>query len=113
MEYLPLLYLHTHLYEILCKPQWKRAHRSFLIKEKVGRVYGEESFHRHTKHQLVLLLSFNKANAFLFAEEFKGSTVVELMKKEGTTLGLTVSGGIDKDGKPRVSNLRQGGIAAR
>ncbi|XP_058529283.1 glutamate receptor-interacting protein 1 isoform X3 [Ochotona princeps] len=47
------------------------------------------------------------------SEEFKGSTIVELMKKEGTTLGLTVSGGIDKDGKPRVSNLRQGGIAAR
>ncbi|XP_048691791.1 glutamate receptor-interacting protein 1 isoform X11 [Caretta caretta] len=46
-------------------------------------------------------------------EEYKGSTIVELMKKEGTTLGLTVSGGIDKDGKPRVSNLRQGGIAAR
>uniref|UniRef100_A0A9L0J431 Glutamate receptor interacting protein 1 n=1 Tax=Equus asinus TaxID=9793 RepID=A0A9L0J431_EQUAS len=61
-----------------------------------------------------LLLSqlSSSANAFLFAEEFKGSTVVELMKKEGTTLGLTVSGGIDKDGKPRVSNLRQGGIAA-
>lgn len=38
---------------------------------------------------------------------------MELIKKEGTTLGLTVSGGIDKDGKPRVSNLRQGGIAAR
>ncbi|XP_008053458.1 glutamate receptor-interacting protein 1 [Carlito syrichta] len=35
------------------------------------------------------------------------------MKKEGTTLGLTVSGGVDKDGRPRVSNLRQGGIAAR
>ncbi|XP_077631394.1 glutamate receptor-interacting protein 1 [Crocuta crocuta] len=51
--------------------------------------------------------------ANLNSEEFKGSTVVELMKKEGTTLGLTVSGGIDKDGKPRVSNLRQGGIAAR
>ncbi|XP_062862233.1 glutamate receptor-interacting protein 1 isoform X1 [Trichomycterus rosablanca] len=46
-------------------------------------------------------------------EEFRGSSMVELMKKEGTTLGLTVSGGIDKDGKPRVSNLRQGGIAAR
>uniref|UniRef100_A0A4X1VY25 PDZ domain-containing protein n=1 Tax=Sus scrofa TaxID=9823 RepID=A0A4X1VY25_PIG len=54
-----------------------------------------------------------RSNAFLLTEEFKGSTVVELMKKEGTTLGLTVSGGIDKDGKPRVSNLRQGGIAAR
>lgn len=47
------------------------------------------------------------------ADEFRGCSVVELMKKEGTTLGLTVSGGIDKDGKPRVSNLRQGGIAAR
>ncbi|XP_078021168.1 glutamate receptor-interacting protein 1 isoform X17 [Epinephelus lanceolatus] len=46
-------------------------------------------------------------------EEFRGCSVVELMKKEGTTLGLTVSGGIDKDGKPQVSNLRQGGIAAR
>ncbi|XP_067906579.1 glutamate receptor-interacting protein 1 isoform X1 [Heterodontus francisci] len=46
-------------------------------------------------------------------EEFKGQTVVELMKKEGSTLGLTVSGGIDKEGKPRVSNLRPGGIAAR
>ncbi|XP_062238871.1 glutamate receptor-interacting protein 1 isoform X1 [Platichthys flesus] len=46
-------------------------------------------------------------------DEFRGCSVVELMKKEGTTLGLTVSGGIDKDGKPRVSNLRQGGVAAR
>ncbi|XP_077356941.1 glutamate receptor-interacting protein 1 isoform X5 [Festucalex cinctus] len=46
-------------------------------------------------------------------DEFRGCTLVELIKKEGTTLGLTVSGGIDKDGKPRVSNLRQGGIAAR
>ncbi|XP_051976388.1 glutamate receptor-interacting protein 1-like isoform X2 [Xyrauchen texanus] len=46
-------------------------------------------------------------------DEFKGMSTVELIKKEGTTLGLTVSGGIDKDGKPRVSNLRQGGIAAR
>uniref|UniRef100_A0A8C9VLY0 Glutamate receptor interacting protein 1 n=1 Tax=Scleropages formosus TaxID=113540 RepID=A0A8C9VLY0_SCLFO len=46
-------------------------------------------------------------------EELRGTSLVELMKKEGTTLGLTVSGGIDKDGRPRVSNLRQGGIAAR
>ncbi|XP_068611137.1 glutamate receptor-interacting protein 1 [Brachionichthys hirsutus] len=46
-------------------------------------------------------------------DEFRGCSLVELTKKEGTTLGLTVSGGIDKDGKPRVSNLRQGGIAAR
>ncbi|KAF6312880.1 glutamate receptor interacting protein 2 [Rhinolophus ferrumequinum] len=46
-------------------------------------------------------------------EEFRGITVVELIKKEGSTLGLTISGGTDKDGKPRVSNLRPGGLAAR
>uniref|UniRef100_A0A3P8TMC5 Glutamate receptor interacting protein 2 n=1 Tax=Amphiprion percula TaxID=161767 RepID=A0A3P8TMC5_AMPPE len=38
--------------------------------------------------------------------------MVELVKKEGSTLGLTISGGTDKDGKPRVSNLRPGGLAA-
>jgi len=47
------------------------------------------------------------------SEEFRGVTVVELIKKEGSTLGLTISGGTDKDGKPRVSNLRPGGLAAR
>ncbi|XP_072928604.1 glutamate receptor-interacting protein 2 isoform X2 [Hemitrygon akajei] len=46
-------------------------------------------------------------------EEQRGLTVVELIKKEGCTLGLTISGGTDKDGKPRVSNLRPGGLAAR
>uniref|UniRef100_A0A8C9G557 Glutamate receptor interacting protein 2 n=1 Tax=Pavo cristatus TaxID=9049 RepID=A0A8C9G557_PAVCR len=45
--------------------------------------------------------------------EFRGVTIVELIKKEGSTLGLTISGGTDKDGKPRVSNLRPGGLAAR
>ena len=90
----------------------KEATDLFPQKKKC-RVYGDESLHHPQKQPLVLLLSFTKADAFLLTEEFKGSTVVELMKKEGTTLGLTVSGGIDKDGKPRVSNLRQGGIAAR
>ncbi|KAL7986145.1 hypothetical protein Chor_011311, partial [Crotalus horridus] len=42
-----------------------------------------------------------------------GVTIVELIKKEGSTLGLTIAGGTDKDGKPRVSNLRPGGLAAR
>uniref|UniRef100_A0A674K3N9 Glutamate receptor interacting protein 2 n=1 Tax=Terrapene triunguis TaxID=2587831 RepID=A0A674K3N9_9SAUR len=46
-------------------------------------------------------------------QEFRGVTIVELIKKEGSTLGLTISGGTDKDGKPRVSNLRPGGLAAR
>uniref|UniRef100_A0A674AZT6 Glutamate receptor interacting protein 2a n=1 Tax=Salmo trutta TaxID=8032 RepID=A0A674AZT6_SALTR len=35
------------------------------------------------------------------------------IKREGSSLGLTISGGSDKDGKPRVSNLRPGGLAAR
>ncbi|CAL1605633.1 unnamed protein product [Knipowitschia caucasica] len=47
------------------------------------------------------------------SEEFRGVTTVELMKREGSSLGLTISGGSDKDGKPRVSNLRPGGLAAR
>ncbi|XP_004692269.1 PREDICTED: glutamate receptor-interacting protein 2 [Condylura cristata] len=46
-------------------------------------------------------------------EEFRGVTMVELIKREGSTLGLTISGGTDKHGKPRVSNLRPGGLAAR
>ncbi|XP_067092608.1 glutamate receptor-interacting protein 2 [Osmerus mordax] len=46
-------------------------------------------------------------------EALRGVTIVELLKKEGSTLGLTISGGTDKDGKPRVSNLRPGGLAAR
>ncbi|ETE70080.1 Glutamate receptor-interacting protein 2, partial [Ophiophagus hannah] len=46
-------------------------------------------------------------------KEFRGVTIVELIKKEGSTLGLTIAGGTDKDGKPRVSNLRPGGLAAR
>uniref|UniRef100_A0AAZ3Q568 PDZ domain-containing protein n=1 Tax=Oncorhynchus tshawytscha TaxID=74940 RepID=A0AAZ3Q568_ONCTS len=45
--------------------------------------------------------------------DLRGVTIVELIKKEGSTLGLTISGGTDKDGKPRVSNLRPGGLAAR
>lgn len=49
----------------------------------------------------------------LSAEEHRGVTTVDLMKREGSSLGLTISGGSDKDGKPRVSNLRPGGLAAR
>ncbi len=50
---------------------------------------------------------------YFLPEELRGVTLVELIKKEGSTLGLTISGGTDKDGKPRVSNLRPGGLAAR
>uniref|UniRef100_A0A8C7Z1T9 Glutamate receptor interacting protein 2b n=1 Tax=Oryzias sinensis TaxID=183150 RepID=A0A8C7Z1T9_9TELE len=50
---------------------------------------------------------------FSSCKALRGVTMVELVKKEGSTLGLTISGGTDKDGKPRVSNLRPGGLAAR
>ncbi|XP_056279545.1 glutamate receptor-interacting protein 2 isoform X2 [Pseudoliparis swirei] len=47
------------------------------------------------------------------SEDLRGVTTVELMKREGSSLGLTISGGSDKDGRPRVSSLRPGGLAAR
>ncbi|XP_078730385.1 glutamate receptor-interacting protein 1-like [Lampetra fluviatilis] len=47
------------------------------------------------------------------SDEHLGSTLVELIKKEGSTLGITVSGGVDKEGRPRISSLRPGGIAIR
>ncbi|CAE1267147.1 GRIP [Acanthosepion pharaonis] len=46
-------------------------------------------------------------------EDRKGTTVVELRKIEGCTLGLTISGGVDKNCRPQVSNLRPGSIAHR
>uniref|UniRef100_A0A8C9RHU7 Glutamate receptor interacting protein 2a n=1 Tax=Scleropages formosus TaxID=113540 RepID=A0A8C9RHU7_SCLFO len=46
-------------------------------------------------------------------EECRGVTTVELNRRDGSTLGLTISGGTDKDAMPRVSRLRPGGLAAR
>ncbi|CAF1103509.1 unnamed protein product [Rotaria sordida] len=43
----------------------------------------------------------------------KGRTTIELTKKEGYPLGLTISGGIDKAGKPRVAQLKPGSIAQK
>ncbi|KAL1481215.1 hypothetical protein MTO96_034610 [Rhipicephalus appendiculatus] len=38
---------------------------------------------------------------------------VELVKREGSTLGLILSGGIDKGSRPKVESLRPGSIAHR
>ncbi|CAF5099958.1 unnamed protein product, partial [Rotaria magnacalcarata] len=43
----------------------------------------------------------------------RGRTTVELIKKEGTPLGLTISGGIDKDSKPKVAQLKPGSVAQK
>jgi C-terminal processing protease CtpA/Prc len=49
----------------------------------------------------------------LFLDIAKGRTTIELVKKEGYPLGLTISGGIDKDGKPRVAQLKPGSVAQK
>ncbi|XP_076804617.1 glutamate receptor-interacting protein 2-like isoform X2 [Clavelina lepadiformis] len=46
-------------------------------------------------------------------EEERGSCIVNLTKKDGSVMGLTLTGGVDKEGRPRVSNLRSTGIAAK
>uniref|UniRef100_A0A8C6SCN9 Glutamate receptor interacting protein 2b n=1 Tax=Neogobius melanostomus TaxID=47308 RepID=A0A8C6SCN9_9GOBI len=63
--------------------------------------------------RIPLSFSFDKTHFLHRTHSLRGVTLVELVKKEGSTLGLTISGGTDKDGKPRVSNLRPGGLAAR
>uniref|UniRef100_A0A7N6BFI2 PDZ domain-containing protein n=1 Tax=Anabas testudineus TaxID=64144 RepID=A0A7N6BFI2_ANATE len=63
--------------------------------------------------QYLLIHIHYSESLFIPVRTLRGVTMVELVKKEGSTLGLTISGGTDKDGKPRVSNLRPGGLAAR
>ncbi|KAL5014355.1 hypothetical protein ScPMuIL_008625 [Solemya velum] len=48
-----------------------------------------------------------------FDDDRRDIAIVELQKKDGCGLGLTVSGGVDKGTTPRVSSLRPGGIAHR
>lgn len=50
---------------------------------------------------------------FIYILAIKGRTTVDLVKKEGCPLGLTISGGIDKEGKPRVAQLKSGSIAQK
>lgn len=49
---------------------------------------------------------------FHFTENEKGVSTVLLEKADGVGMGLTVSGGLDKGNKPKISNLRLSGIAA-
>uniref|UniRef100_A0A3P8X2V1 Glutamate receptor interacting protein 2a n=1 Tax=Cynoglossus semilaevis TaxID=244447 RepID=A0A3P8X2V1_CYNSE len=65
------------------------------------------------KNKLQDLTSESADSGSVSPEECRGVTTVELMKREGSGLGLTISGGSDKDARPRVLNLRPGGLAAR
>ena len=48
-----------------------------------------------------------------FISAIKGRTTIELIKKDSSPLGLTISGGVDKDGKPRVAQLKPGSLALK
>lgn len=49
----------------------------------------------------------------LYLLAIRGRTTIELVKKDGCPLGLTISGGVDKDGKPRVAQLKLNSIAQK
>ncbi|XP_042142777.1 glutamate receptor-interacting protein 2 isoform X3 [Ixodes scapularis] len=57
-------------------------------------------------------LTLTKRLSFI-NEDKRGSSTVELLKREGSTLGLILSGGIDKGARPKVESLRPGSIAHR
>ncbi|XP_048102601.1 glutamate receptor-interacting protein 2a isoform X1 [Alosa alosa] len=95
----------------------KRRMFSFSLRCRVGVIRGRtkddvpySKGSRESSNTDGTLISKRRSIA---VEELRGLTTVELMKREGSSLGLTISGGSDKDGKPRVSNLRLGGLAAR
>ncbi|TKS77740.1 Glutamate receptor-interacting protein 2 [Collichthys lucidus] len=95
----------------------KRRMFSFSIRCRLGIIRGrtkdEGPYSKGSKESGATDQSHSSQRRSFSAEEYRGVTTVDLMKREGSSLGLTISGGSDKDGKPRVSNLRPGGLAAR
>ncbi|XP_076350967.1 glutamate receptor-interacting protein 1-like isoform X2 [Tachypleus tridentatus] len=49
----------------------------------------------------------------VISESKRGTSKIELLKKEEATLGLIITGGIDKDSRPKISNIRPGSVAQR
>uniref|UniRef100_UPI0037E87005 glutamate receptor-interacting protein 2-like n=1 Tax=Semicossyphus pulcher TaxID=241346 RepID=UPI0037E87005 len=95
----------------------KRRMFSFSIRCRLGVIRGrtkdEGPYSKGSKDSGTTDQSHSSQRRSFSADEYRGVTTVDLMKREGSSLGLTISGGSDKDGKPRVSNLRPGGLAAR
>ncbi|XP_029975626.1 glutamate receptor-interacting protein 2-like isoform X3 [Salarias fasciatus] len=95
----------------------KRRMFSFSLRCRLGIIRGrtkdEGPYSKGSQESRATDQSHSSRRRSLSAEEYRGVTTVDLMKREGSNLGLTISGGSDKDGKPRVSNLRPGGLAAR
>ncbi len=54
-------------------------------------------------------LPFNYTNILAY----KGYSLVELNRSNGSQFGLTIAGGTDKDSRPRICDLKPGSIAHR
>ncbi|XP_045132359.1 glutamate receptor-interacting protein 2-like isoform X3 [Portunus trituberculatus] len=59
------------------------------------------------------LASNREQRTSFISEEVRGVSTVQLIKKEGCTLGIIVAGGVDKGHRARVANLRPGSPAHR
>ncbi|KAL3202575.1 hypothetical protein MRX96_042396 [Rhipicephalus microplus] len=70
------------------------------------------AYRRRTEALEDVSLTLTKRLSFI-NEDKRGSSTVELVKREGSTLGLILSGGIDKGSRPKVESLRPGSIAHR
>ncbi|XP_076344029.1 glutamate receptor-interacting protein 1-like isoform X3 [Tachypleus tridentatus] len=79
----------------------------------VSSVTGEDG--TNSRHQMALddmSTKLDRRLSFISAEK-RGTSKVELVKKEGTSLGLVITGGIDEDSRPKITNFRPGSIAHR
>ncbi|XP_075525445.1 glutamate receptor interacting protein isoform X1 [Dermacentor variabilis] len=87
---------------------WKWIKRRLL-----SVAHGEDvAYRRRTEALEDVSLTLTKRLSFI-NEDKRGSSTVELVKREGSTLGLILSGGIDKGSRPKVESLRPGSIAHR
>ncbi|XP_022240869.1 glutamate receptor-interacting protein 2-like isoform X2 [Limulus polyphemus] len=67
------------------------------------------------RHQVVMddmSTKLDRRLSFISGEK-RGTSKVELVKQEGTNLGLIITGGIDEDSRPKIANFRPGSIAHR
>ncbi|KAG0423772.1 hypothetical protein HPB47_000464, partial [Ixodes persulcatus] len=83
-----------------------------LLSSKRPRPCEEAEYRRRHEPLEDVPLTLTKRLSFI-NEDKRGSSTVELLKREGSTLGLILSGGIDKGARPKVESLRPGSIAHR
>ncbi|XP_071484782.1 glutamate receptor-interacting protein 2-like [Diadema antillarum] len=75
-------------------------------------LHRDDDDNRKSKNKTTQEVALHNENSTI-PEEVRAYSIVELEKLPGVGFGLTISGGIDKDGRPRVTNMRPGGVAHR